>query len=344
LDGIEREILNLIQSRFPVSERPYLDLANVLGIREDEAFARIERLRENGVIRRLGGVFDSRRLGYFSTLCAAKVPQAKIELLSDRLSQIPGVTHNYLRNHSYNMWFTLIAPTTQAAEDTLESLKEYSGIKDIYSLPALKVFKIKVEFDVNGLGTGSELGFPNTEFLVPDQNVRVDCTPGMFKPLDERYEVSEKEISLIKILQEDLPHTLTPFADIACQLNWSQEEVLHLTQELIRCNVIRRFGAVLRHQKAGFTANVMGVWQVEHERVIEVGKIMAQFKEVTHCYERPTLPEWPYNLFTMIHGRSAAECEKIMNHISRAVNVTTFSMLYSLKELKKSSMKYFTES
>lgn len=339
MDDLDRSLLNTVQTAFPVEARPYRVLAKLTGTSEQVAWQRIQALRQEGIIRRLGGVFDSHRLGYKSTLCAAKVPEEKIQALAKLLLGIPGVTHNYLRSHKYNMWFTLIAPSQLEVEKTLDQVKAVLGSSEVYSLPATRLFKIRVDFDFTG---ETELDSQQDQNSQQDQEL---LTPGSWsngqKP--EPYPVDEQDKELIRVLQEDLPESLTPFANIARELGWDEESVLNRTLKLLNAGLIRRFGAVLRHQQAGFTANAMGVWQVPEDKAEESGKIMSTFREVSHIYQRPTLPDWPYNLFTMIHGRSIEECQAVMEKISLATGIKDRDMLFSLKELKKSSMKYFME-
>lgn len=348
MDDLDRSLLNIAQTSFPIEVRPFLVLAKLAGTTESEAWQRIQDLRQEGIIRRIGGVFDSHRLGYKSTLCAAKVPEDKIQPLTELLLSIPGVTHNYLRSHSYNMWFTLIAPSILEVEKTLDRVRDVLGSSEVYSLPAIRLFKIRVDFDFSDKDQLSQQDDLNLHDGHQDDTL--ESAPSIISPgswsRDEKpepYPVDELDKEIIRALQGDLPPSLTPFADIAQELEWDEESLLDRTRKLFKAGLIRRFGAVLRHQKAGYTANVMGVWQVPEEKAEETGKIMARFREVSHIYQRPTLPDWPYNLFTMIHGRSLEECQEVMAKISQATGIEDKDMLFSLKELKKSSMKYFIE-
>ncbi|HWQ43321.1 MAG TPA: Lrp/AsnC family transcriptional regulator [Desulfosporosinus sp.] len=336
MDSIDRALLNAIQNYFPIAVHPYQILGHAVGTTEEDAFQRIQRLRQEGIIRRLGGVFDSRSLGYFSTLCAAKVPEDKIPILAKLLEGIPGVTHNYIRNHAFNCWFTLIARSQAIAEQILQDIREASGVSEVFSLPATQLFKINVnfDFDLSDEDTSPESGIDT----FGDADLR-----GADKGIVSPYDLTKEDIALIQVLQGDLPDSLTPFTVLAESLQWQVDDVISSASRLLEAKVIRRCGAVLRHQKAGFVANAMGVWQVDPERAIEVGKTMARFREVSHCYQRPTLPDWPYNLFTMVHGRTAEDCEDVMKRISLATGITTYSMLFSTIELKKSSMQYFLE-
>ena len=154
---------------------------------------------------------------------------------------------------------------------------------------------------------------------------------------------SKVEKDLIKIVQEDIPHSLTPFKDIAEKLNISEDEVIEILKKLKKNGVIRRFGAILRHQKAGLKENGMIVWNVPDDKVEEIGTKFASFKEVTHCYERPRFKGWNYNLYTMVHGKTKEEIENFAKKLSEISEIKDYKILYSVKEFKKSSMKYFLE-
>lgn len=335
MDATDRALLNAIQNDFPIASHPYQILGEGVGISEADAFKRIQHLRQEGIIRRLGGVFDSRRLGYYSTLCAGKVPEGKIPVLAKLLDGIPGVTHNYVRDHVYNVWFTLIARSHAVAEGILQNVRQAIGVTDIFSLPASRIFKINVNFDFDS-------SIDELEQEEGQNTSEHDVLRGAHLQEVAPYELADDEISLIRVIQGNLPDSPTPFSVLAESITWPTEKVISVANRLLEVRILRRFGAVLRHQKAGFVANAMGVWQVDQETE-KAGKIMACFKEVSHCYQRPTLPDWPYNLFTMIHGRTVDECEEIMRRISLATGVKKYSMLFSVAELKKSSMQYFLE-
>jgi DNA-binding Lrp family transcriptional regulator len=148
LDDTDRAIVNEIQSGFPITGRPYLVVGRKLGLSESEVLARVTRLKRTGVIRRIGGNFNSRTLGFTSTLCAARVPEDKLERFVEAVNRYPGVTHNYLRNNPYNVWFTFIAPSMETIEAALEEISEETGVEEICNLPAVRMFKIKVDFPV----------------------------------------------------------------------------------------------------------------------------------------------------------------------------------------------------
>ncbi|MGD0622618.1 MAG: Lrp/AsnC family transcriptional regulator [Thermacetogeniaceae bacterium] len=156
--------------------------------------------------------------------------------------------------------------------------------------------------------------------------------------------LSERDKEIVRVLQEGVPLVSRPFQALAGQLDMSEEELLKTIEDFLRRGIIRRFGAVMRHQDLGYVANAMIVWQVPEDRIEEVGGIMAGFQEVTHCYQRPAYPpDWPYNLFTMVHGRKREDCQEIASRLSKAGGIGNYRMIFSTDELKKSGMKYFLE-
>jgi len=151
VDELDRRLLNLVQSDLPLMAEPYRALADALGVGEEEVIARLRSLCGQGVIRRLGAIFDSRRLGYEGVLCALRVPRERLAATATVVNSYPGVTHNYLRDHEYNMWFTLLAPSPDQLAARVREIRERTGIDDLLVLPAKRVFKIKVNFELDGV-------------------------------------------------------------------------------------------------------------------------------------------------------------------------------------------------
>jgi len=148
MDSTDKKILNLIQSDFPITSKPYLAIANKLDISESEIISRLSRLKKCGIIRRIGGNFVPHKLGFVSTLCAAKVPEEKIDFFAQTVNQYPGVTHNYTRDNHFNVWFTFIAKSMEEIESNLETIAKMTGVKDILNLPATRVFKVRAHFNL----------------------------------------------------------------------------------------------------------------------------------------------------------------------------------------------------
>lgn len=320
LDTIDRRLLNLLQGGFPLVPEPFRALGEELGMAEGEVLDRVRRLKEKGVIRNLGAIFDGPSLGYQSALVALKVAPERLDQGAAAVSRHRGVSHNYSRNHPYNLWFTLILPPGQDLRAEADLLGRAAGAEDLLFLPSLKVFKIKATFDMLG-----------------------DSPRGPQGKKEERppSPLSRKEVDVIRELQRELPLEGHPFLGMAQRLKMEEEGLLSLMADLAARGVLRRYGAVLHHRKAGFEANALGCWVVSPERVEEVGRIMASFGEVTHCYQRATYPHWPYSLFTMIHAPTREGCEAIVGEISRQTGIKDYLLLYSIKEYKKSRVRYF---
>ena len=331
LNDLDKRILTEIQAGYPVVPAPYEALAERVGAAESEVYESVLGMKRDGVIRRIGAIFDSSRLGYRSTLCAIAVPPQRVDEVAELIGCYPNVTHNYLREDRYNIWFTLIAENQQRIEQILIEIAAATGIEDILDLPAIRLFKIRVDFDL----TGSREGRGEA--------------PAVVKPAEaEAIVLSDDEKALARLLQDDLPESLTPFADVAARLREqgvkaTEEWVVERTAAWVDAGVIRRFGAAIKHHKTGYTANAMGVWTAPEDGIEEIGAIMASFKEVSHCYQRPSTPTWPANLYTMIHGRTRDECEDVAYRIQGATGLAEPRLLYSVKEFKKTSMRYFAE-
>lgn len=331
LTELDKRVLSRIQAGFPIESRPYAALAAEFGVTEADVLASIRSMRAQRVIRRIGAIFDSARLGYRSTLCAIAVPSQRIEEVAAIVSAYPNVTHNYERQDRYNVWFTVIAPLQQRIDAILAEIAETTGIDDILDLPAIRLFKIRVDFDLTGEREAAE-------------------APKMTKPAEaEVAELGEDEKALARLVQDDLPDVETPFAALAEALRGRGVEgdegwVLERVRAWTDAGLIRRFGAAIKHHKTGFTSNAMGVWDCPDEVELErVGAIMAGFSEVSHCYQRPRRATWPHDLYTMIHGRSREECEAVAERIREATGLPAPWLLYSVREFKKASMRYFSE-
>jgi len=323
LDATDRTLLDLLQQGFPLKSAPFAVLGRRLGVGEGEVLARVRRLKEAGVIRQIGPIFDSRRLGYRSTLVAFRVEPERLDRVAGQISEHPGVSHNYGRDHTYNLWFTLTLPGERDLEAEVERLAAENGVEDYLNLPAVRVFKIGVRFDLSGRSSAA-----------PDRPSTP--TPANSIPL------SPFEREVVRVVQGDLPLVDRPFEGMAARLGVTEEELLKVLRDLARRGAMRRFGAVLRHRRAGFTANGMACWAMPEDRIVEAGEAAAVFREVSHCYQRPAYPpRWPYTLFTMVHGRRREEVEETVQRIHQAIGPADHEVLYSVKEYKKERVRYF---
>jgi len=321
LDPVYATLLSALQLRLPIAQRPFDVMARELSLPPEEVISRVAHLKAADLIRRLGAVFDAGRLGYASTLVAAKVPPDRVDDIAARVSRLPGVTHNYLRDGDYNLWFTLTAPSADEIERILKDLKTASSIAAFHSLPALAMYKRRVFFDVAG-------DSPESAPLAPS-------APSA--PLDSTGQ------ALVRALQDDLPTTPEPFAAVAQAAGMSVDDVLSRVNAWLASGVIRRFGAVVAHRALGYSANGMAVFAVPDSEVEAAGALLAAQTEVSHCYRRPPVPDWPYSLYAMVHGKSCDEVNAVVNVAARKLRVADYRVLFSTREFKKTSMRYFIE-
>ena len=328
LDDLDRRLLNLMQGAFPIAPRPYGAVAEQAGITEDEAMARVSHLLDERIIRQVTPIFDTRALGYSSMLVAAKVDPENPWRAANVINAHPGVSHNYLRNHEFNIWFTIATEPDSplGLEGTLDVLGRLAGAESIRQLPTLKLFKIRMDLEMEG--TTADLA----------------TAVAAVEPAEvERQPYDEFDKAVIRALQGDMPVIAEPYAPAAAELGIPQERLLDHLRGMRERRLLRRVAAILFHRRAGFSANGMGVWKVPDEQVLEIGARMAAFRGISHCYQRPTYADWPYSVFTMAHGRSKEECDAILDSIAEATGISERSTLYSSTEFKKIRLLYFTE-
>ncbi len=328
IDDVDRRILNLMQGSFPLEPRPYGAVAALAGLGEAEVMARVQRLLDDRIIRQVTPIYDTRALGYGSMLVAAKVDPEHPWRAAKIINSHPGVSHNYLRNHDFNMWFTLAVEgdSKLGLQGTLDVLQELTGAESIRQLPTLKLFKIRMDLDMEG-----DTKSLSTEG-VAEQPVELDGVP-----------YDARDIEIIRATQGDLPVISQPYAPAAAQLGMSEAALLEQMAQMKERGILRRVAAILFHRRAGFSANGMGVWRVPDEQIAEFGPRMASFRGISHCYQRPTYEDWPYSIFTMAHGRSKEECDAILDAIAGEFDISERATLYSSTEFKKIRLLYFTD-
>ena len=329
MDDADRRLLDRLQNELPFVERPWGALAAEIEMPEDEMLERISRLRGEGVVRQISGIFDTRRLGYKSSLVAARTKPGTQQLAADIVSAHPGVTHNYEREHDFDLWFTIAVPGDSkiGLDETIELLGRMADIESIRPLPAIRFFKIGVDLDmVGGRDPAAKKDRPRPSLEAPHR-----------APTD-------REIAAVRALQTDLPAVPEPFKDLAEQYGFTVAELMEMGRELLSDGRMRRFAAVVNHRKAGFGQNGMGVWIVDEDRVDEAGRIMASYRGVSHCYERPIYNDWPYRLFSMTHGRDKEECEAVLAALSKETGLDEYAVLYSINEFKKTRLVYFDQA
>jgi siroheme decarboxylase len=261
-------------------------------------------------------------------LVAAKIDPEHPWRAAKIVNSHPGVSHNYLRNHEFNMWFTIAVEEDSALglQGTLDVLQELTGAESIRQLPTLKLFKIRMDLEMEG----------DTRALasrgVAEDPVELDKQP-----------YDEFDRAVIRATQGDMPVVAEPYAAAAAELGVTVPALLEHLEGMRERGLLRRVAAILFHRRAGFSANGMGVWKVAEERVPEIGPQMAAYRGISHCYQRPTYADWPYSIFTMAHGRSKEECDAILDAIADAFGIAERATLYSSTEFKKVRLQYFTD-
>jgi len=330
LDETDKRLLNLLQSSFPLEREPFARLSLEAGIGVDEFMARTQRLLDERIIREITPIFDTRALGYESMLVAAKVDPEHPHRAARIINEHPGVSHNYLRTHEFNLWFTIATPPDSelGLDGTLEVLQRLTGAESIRQLPTLRLFKINMNLEME----------KGTEALA----AAVDASPPRElepQPYDER------DVAVIRALQGPMAVTDHPYDEAAAGVGMSPDDFLAHLRGMVERKLLRRVAAILYHRRAGFSANGMGVWRVPEDKVLEVGSRMATVRGISHCYQRPTYPDWPYSIFTMAHGRSKEECDAILQSIAdeHDLHGEDRAVLYSSTEFKKVRLHYFTE-
>jgi len=330
LDETDKRLMNLLQSSFPLDPEPFALVASEAELETEDVLARTQRLLDNRIIREITPIFDTRALGYESMLVAAKVDEENPQRAAKIVNAHPGVSHNYLRTHEFNLWFTIATPPDSqlGLQGTLQALIEETGATSMRELPTLTLFKINMNLEME---KGTDALAATVEAAPPRE---LEAQP-----------YDEDDIALIKALQGPMQAVERPYDAAAAELGIATEEMLGRLQAMIDRKILRRVAAILYHRRAGFSANGMGVWKVPEDQIMEVGGRMASFRGISHCYQRPTYEDWPYSVFTMAHGRSKQECDAVLDSIAEkcAMGPDDRATLYSSTEYKKIRLHYFTD-
>lgn len=320
VEQIEFHLLNDFQRDFPLCPAPFAELAARLGVAEGVVIRSLEHLRREGKISRVGPVFAPKRIGA-STLAAMAVPPEKLEAVAKTVNRFPEVNHNYEREHRYNLWFVVTAGSEGRLQAALGAIEKAAGYA-ILRLPLEQEFHIDLGFCMNG---GEKRPAPVARVFTPP------------RPLEEL------ERRLVMALQEGLPFFIRPFQVLAQRVGCDEIEVLERIRRWCDEGIIKRFGVVVRHHELGYKANAMLVHDVPDGEVERVGNALAQAADVTLCYRRPrVLPDWPYNLFCMIHGQARAEVEARIAALRAEIGLQAcpHEILFSLTRFKQTGARY----
>jgi siroheme decarboxylase len=331
LDETDKRLMNLLQSSFPLDPEPFALVASEAELELDDVLTRTKRLLDERIIREITPIFDTRALGYDSMLVAAKVDSEHPHRAAQIVNSHPGVSHNYLRTHDFNLWFTIATPPDSelGLAGTLEALMRETGAESMRELPTLTLFKINMNLEME----------KGTDALAA---AAVDASPPReleAQPYDER------DIAVIRALQGPMEAIERPYDAAASEVDMTTEELLAHLGGMVERKLLRRVAAILFHRRAGFSANGMGVWKVPEAEIMVTGSRMASFRGISHCYQRPTYEDWPYSVFTMAHGRSKEECDAVLDSIAEdcGMGPDDRATLYSSTEYKKIRLHYFTD-
>ncbi|HRS61574.1 MAG TPA: Lrp/AsnC family transcriptional regulator [Spirochaetota bacterium] len=318
----ESLVLNAIQKSIPCSRKPFDDLSFSIGIPSTEILSILRDLKEKKIVRNISGIFSGENLGFVLSLVAFKVPPHRIDHAASIISSHPGVSHNYLRNHDYNIWFTLAEEDEASFKKAVEIIAAKSFVEDYLILKNEKLLKIGVFLDI--ADSGETLTFEN-------------LSEKQFRKL------SDIEKEAVRLLQIDMPLTEYPFDEIVKGSNIikSPDELLSHFSSFLEKGIMRRYAAVLRHHKAGFSANAMTAWKIDEKFDEDIFK---SCPDISHLYYRTTYPgRWEYPLFAMIHARTREELFSVIADLSHRSGIRDYLVLESLKEFKKSRVKYFSQ-
>lgn len=326
----ETALLNRIQRDIPLQAEPFAHLAAELDQSVQDLLSTIERLKRLEVIRIISAIFNTESLGYQTSLIAFEVPEQHIEKAAQAINEHPGVSHNYLRNHRFNIWFTLAVDSKSSIEKTVTVLKELSGADDYLILRNEKLFKIGMMLDV-GDGTSHAR-----------RNSKASRNTDKFT----QRTLNREERESVRLLQKDMPLVPRPFQSLVEQQEsfLTEQQLIELGQTLKTEGIMRRYAAVIRHHKAGFTSNAMTVWKPKADADIEsVTTPFIQEPTVTHLYLRTVYPgKWEYPLFAMIHAKTDESLQSKVRALALQSDVDDYLVLTSLREFKKKRIAYFS--
>lgn len=320
----ETRILNILQRGLEPVEDPFIYLSEISGLPVSEILEIITDLKEKKVIRNISGIFDGETLGYSLSLVSFKVPQDKIERAGEVINSHPGVSHNYLRKHEYNIWFTLAEENEDFFHRTISAMKKKIGIDESLVLKNEKLLKIGVLFDMEDKKSNEEI-----------------ASSSRTRPDSIQY-LTEKEREAVVILQKDLPVVRDPYLKLLEEFgsDITVKELLAYFKNFLETGVMRRYAAVLMHRNAGFKANAMTAWKPGDNFSQE---IFINCKSISHLYMRTIYPgKWEYPLFAMIHAKTEVELDNTIKNLSNKSGTDDYISLKSLREFKKKKVHYFS--
>jgi len=310
----EKKLFKLVQNNFPLVKKPFDELGKKTGLSENEVISILTSWKEKGILRQISAIFEPSFFGHKSALFAFKVPNSYLKIAKEVINNHPGVSHNYLRNNEYQLWFVLVVPPGKDLLEEAKFLAKRSKVSDMLYLPIIKTYKISTTF-----------GIPSGEIHL----------------INPKKNFSLKDIQIVKALQEPLSLSSEPFSIIAKNLNINEEDIFNWIKEKKQIGALRRFGALIKPNKIGLKFNLLIAWEVKDPiKKEKLGRFLSQQSFVSHCYERKSYKHWPFNIYCMCHFSKSDEIQ-IINKIAQRFKIENYVILETLEELKKIRLKLF---
>jgi DNA-binding Lrp family transcriptional regulator len=350
-----KALIRNIQADVPLVRRPFAALGEALGASEASVIDALRGLKREQILREISAVLEGDRLGYRSALAAGSIPPERVEAVAATVSEHPTVSHNYLRNHPLNLWFTIAVPRQMPLERTLELLAKEAGVDGFHALCRTHVFKIGVNFDPDSLENRTAVGAsaaaavpsaiaaaasPGATGAPPTAGTAAASEASSARGDVQPLEPSARDAQLFRALQTPLPLVEQPFDELARDAGVDTDALLEFARRHLG-GAVRRYVGTLRHRKLGVKENGMVVWRVAEGAIEAAGQRLAQAPEVSHCYARNAIPGFPYTLYSMVHGPTRESCREIARALSRATGVQDYALLFSEREFKKQRLRYF---
>ncbi|QLG50179.1 Lrp/AsnC family transcriptional regulator [Natrinema halophilum] len=342
IDGADAALIDGYQSGFPVEERPFRRVGGDIGLDESATVDRVRALTEAGIVRRFGAVLNPPVIGS-STLAAVQAPTDRFDEIAMIVNEYQQVNHNYARDHEWNMWFVVTAGSRDTRDEILAEIESRTGCS-VLNLPMVTDYYIDLEFPVvNGdrFARESTIGTSGDAARDASSRQRTDSSATRISETATSG-LSALEAELLLEIQDGFPLSATPYRDIAERVGFAVEDVLSAIERLLENGCLKRIGCVINHVATGFDANCMVVWDVPDDRLDEWGERAGGLPYVTLCYHRPRRPdqEWPYNLFTMIHGRDSEAVDEKIDELATDYLPVDHERLYSTETLKQTGARY----
>lgn len=324
-------LLARLQQGVPLRRDAPAIIAGEIGLSVESVVSRLRRWQSEGVLREISALFDAAAMGYRTALIAQQLTPARLDIAAEAAASHPGVSHCYIRRGRYNLWFTLaVSPDSSLGlEGTAQRLAARAGDAPTLVLPALKRYKLR--FRLPAAGNAPAVATP------PSQP-----TPSADEP--QPRVPSQEERAMIRLLQQPLPLRRHPFDALAEDAGIEVGELLAAARRLVEIGWLRRISASVRHVRAGAAVNVLAAWEVQDERIDQLGASASSESAVSHCYHRPASADWPYTLYTMVHGANHQEVRAVLGRIRRQPGVLDGVELPTLREVKKQRIRWFTDA